>query len=303
MIAIAHDRDVDGLACHAILRRYCFSSDRKIRHIFADYTDLCLKVEGIRGSRGEEIVIADLGFSEPVAGCLPLLKELAKDNEVKWFDHHDWSGVKIPRSIKLHVDMEHCAAELVAGNYMPRDDVALKLAALARAQDFMEKNNDAWRLYDVISAGFDKLHLVKLLAKGVFWNIELETCYRDYQEVKDQGFVYLKEHSKYYRIGEWMCLMGYSKDELSSTIASTHLLEKKSDFAICTWPNGKMSFRRNNPEIDLKKIAALFKGGGRETAAGGHYEGEVTEEDYLRVFDAIMERISRSYEELNGFRS
>ncbi len=302
MISIAHDRDVDGLACHAILHRHCVSKGLEIRHLFVDYSDLCEKLQRIGDARGEEIVIADLGFSDAISGCQPLLEELAKTNELKWYDHHDWTGVKLSGAIELVLDAEGCAAELVADAYMPEDEVSSRIAELARAQDFMGEDKLAWELYDVISAGFDKTKLVELLSRGVFWNDELEACHSKYQELKVKAFTYLDEHSKYYRLGDWTCLMGFSTNGLSSTIATGHLLEKNADFAICAWPSGKMSFRRNNQEIDLKKIAALFGGGGRAAAAGGQYERSISEENYLRAFEDIMERISLGYLGSGEFR-
>jgi oligoribonuclease NrnB/cAMP/cGMP phosphodiesterase (DHH superfamily) len=226
---------------------------------------------------------------------MPSLEEIGSENEIKWFDHHDWSGIKRPENTQINIDITKCGAELVAEEYLPEDEIASKIAQLARAQDFMEENELAWKLYDVISAGFNKSKLVKFLSRGIFWNVELETCYRDYQYKRKKGFDYLDKHSKLYRIGDWTCLLGFSKPYLSSTIAAGHLLEKNPDFVVCVWPNGKLSFRRNNPEVGLREMAALFNGGGRDSAAGGNYGATVTEKEYMRVFDKIVERINLAY--------
>ncbi len=303
MLAIAHDRDVDGLGCHAILRRYAAKAGKGIRHLLVDYVDLCPKLAEIGDMRGEEIVLADLGYSKLVGRCRGKLEELARDNSVEWFDHHDWSGVKRPDHVKLHVDMALCACELVQRAYLPDDDIAAEMAALARAHDFASENELAWKIYDVISSGFPKTRLVELFADGVFWNEELEEAHGKYQAVKEKAFSYLDEHSKLYRLGEWTCLLGYSPESLSSTLAGGHLLKKNTDFVICVWPSGKLSFRRNNAEINLREMALLFDGGGRSAAAGGSMQGGVSEVDYIEVFDKIMERISFGYEERGGYRS
>ncbi len=300
MIIIAHDRDVDGIGSHAILHRYCTKKSLPVKHLFVDYVDFCEKLAEIKGARNEKIVIADLGYSDMISGCIPSLEEAGIRNEIRWFDHHDWSGVRKPENVELNIDIARCGAELVAGEYLPRDQVASRIASLARAQDYMGKDELAWKLYDVISAGFDKTRLVELLSSGTFWNEELEACHAEYQERRKIGFAYLDEHSKLYRIGNLTCLLGFSKPYLSSTIATSHLLEKNPDFAICVWPSGKLSFRRNNPGGDLRSIAALFGGGGREVAAGGHLGKSVTEDDYLRVFDEIMKKISRAYPKFKG---
>ncbi len=302
MIAIAHDRDVDGLVCHAILRRHATKAGKKMRHLLVDYVDLCSKLAELGDLKGEEIVIADLGYSKLVGICRNKIEELARNNSVVWFDHHDWSGIKRPSHVKLHVDMALCASELVQKAYLPEDKIAAEMAALARAHDFARENELAWKIYDVISSGFSKPRLVELFAKGVFWNEELEEAHRKYQEVKEKGFSYLEEHSKLYRLGEWTCLLGYSPQSLSSTLAAGRLLRRNTDFVICVWPNGKLSFRRNNEEVNLREMALLFDGGGRGAAAGGTIEGEVTEDNYIKVFDLIMERVSMGYEERGRYR-
>lgn len=298
MIIIAHDRDVDGIGCHAILHRYCALNDLPVKHLFVNYDDFCSKLAEIKGTTGEIIIVADLGCSDMITGCIRDLEEAGSKNELRWFDHHDWSGITRPKNVEMNLDMLKCAAELVEEEYLPGDEVASRIASLARAQDYMGADELAWKLYDVISAGFDKSTLVELLSRGVFWNDEIETSYMKYQNLRKSGFTYLDEHSKLYGIGDWKCFLGFSKPYLSSTIASGHLLEKNPDFVICVYPSGKLSFRRNNPEVDLRSIATLFGGGGRDTAAGGHYGAKVTEDDYLKVFDEIMERISLAYSRL-----
>ena len=300
MIIIAHDRDVDGLGCHAILHRYCALNDLPTKHLFVNYDDFCRKLVEIKGVSGEEIILGDLGYSERISDCISDLEEAGSKNEVRWFDHHDWTGVKRPKNVKMNIDMTKCGAELIAAEYLPNDEIASRIASLARAQDFMEDDELAWKLYDVISSGFDKGKLAELLSQGVFWNDEVEASYIKYQNLRKTGFAYLDEHSKLYRIGEWTCLLGFSKPYLSSTIASSHLLEKNPDFVICVYPSGKLSFRRNNQEVLLRYIASLFGGGGRDAAAGGHFGAEVPEEDHIRAFDEIMERISLAFSKMEG---
>jgi len=300
MIIIAHDRDVDGLGCHAILHRYCDLNGLPSKHLFVSYNDFCNKLAKIKGVKDEEIVLGDLGHSDMISGCLAELEEAGTLNKVRWFDHHDWIGVDFPKNVEMNIDMSKCGAELVADAYLPEDEIASKIASLARAHDFMGKDELAWKLYDVISSGFDKSTLVGFLSQGIYWNDELEASYQGYQDQKKKGFAYLGEHSKLYGIGEWTCLLGFSKPYLSSTIAANHLLEKDPDFAICAYPSGKLSFRRNNPDVDLRYIATLFGGGGREEAAGGQSGAPVTEDDYLKAFDDIMDRISLAFSRLKG---
>jgi oligoribonuclease NrnB/cAMP/cGMP phosphodiesterase (DHH superfamily) len=298
---IAHDRDVDGIGCHAILHRYAELDRQRIRHVFTDYDRFCRDISKISAS-GAEIVIADLGYNEGFSHCLDSLKKLCARNNTKWFDHHDWGDAKIDCRLESIITRELCAAELLKNYYLPEDEIAATIAALAHSHDFREENETAWKLYDVISSGYDKERLVKTLAKGVFWNPELEEVCQSYSKVKEKGYSYLEKHSKLYQIGGWKCVLGFSLKSLSSTLATEHLLKKKADLVICLWEDGKISFRRNNKNINLKMLASAFRGGGREEAAGGFYGDHINESNYLEVFEDVAEKIRLLCRDSNIFR-
>lgn len=301
LLCLAHGRDVDGIGCHAILHRYGKLKGLEMGHSFADYDKFCRCLKEIPAN-GAEVVIADLGYNKAFSECIDLLESLSVKNEVKWFDHHDWAGIKLDLPIEFVISSEVCAAELIQKRYLPEDGIAKEIASISHAHDFREEHDLAWRLYEVISSGYDKLKLVEALSEGNYWNRELEEAYRVYQRVKEEGFSYLDEHSKLYKVGGWTCLIGFSPDALGSTLASDHLLEKNTDFVICIWGNGKMSFRRNAENINLVGIASIFDGGGREEAAGGFYHKPVDERNYLKIFEEIMERLSMIYGKINESR-
>src|SRR3990172_2870634 len=103
----------------------------------------------------------------------------------------------------------------------------------------------------------------------------------------------MEARSKLNKVGPYTCLMGFSRDELSSTLATSRLLEEGTDLVLCLWASGKVSLRRNNPSVDLRSLAELFGGGGREEAAGGYLGRRVAEERYLEVFEEAVERLAR----------
>ncbi len=294
---IAHKKDLDGLGSHAILRRYARKAHLRIVHHFADYDDLAeIVVELARSLRGERVVIADLGYNSDLLSARDALSELCRSNEVTWIDHHDWQGGE--EILKLGLRFIHstrlCAAELVQREFMSGDEVSYEIARLAHAHDFREEDELAWKLYDVISSGYDKLRFVEALSRGEFWNGEFEEAWTRYQLAKQKGYTYLEEHMETFRIGGYTCAMALSKKYLSSTLASLHLQQKGTDFVVVVYPDGKLSFRRNNPAINLRLIAQLFGGGGREVAAGAKLEKEVTEQNYMKVFKEIAEKIEKS---------
>jgi oligoribonuclease NrnB/cAMP/cGMP phosphodiesterase (DHH superfamily) len=294
---IAHKKDLDGLASHAILRRFARKTGEEVVHHFADYDDLAEIIGRLSGAlRGERIVIADLGYNSKLLTALGALTKLCETNHVTWVDHHDWQGGEavLKLGFRFIHSSELCAAELVQREFMPQDDVARELARLAHAHDFRESNELAWRLYDVISSGYDKLSFVEALSRGEFWNEGFEEAYKKYQLAKEKGYAYLESHLRFFSVDGYTCAVALSKKYLSSTLAALYLQEKGTDFVIVVYPDGKLSFRRNNPEINLRKIAQLFGGGGREVAAGAKLEREVTEENYLQVFREIVDAIARS---------
>jgi oligoribonuclease NrnB/cAMP/cGMP phosphodiesterase (DHH superfamily) len=293
ILIIAHNRDVDGLACHGIMHRYASLNHLSIEHLFTDYDNMMNVLLSVSGAAGKEIIIADLGYNDAILDILGELKKISQNNRVRWFDHHDWKGADelLNLPIDFSIDQTLCASELVQQSYMPLDEIAIKIASIAHNTDYMLKDDLAWRLYDVVSSGYNKSELVKSLARGDFWNPAFETRYHDYQKTKAKAFTYLEERSRDYTIAGLTVIIGFSSKDLSSTLAANHLLKKKGDIAVCLWENGKLSFRRNNDKIDLGKLARHFHGGGHTYAAGGFYPSPVNESNYLTTFEGLVKKL------------
>jgi oligoribonuclease NrnB/cAMP/cGMP phosphodiesterase (DHH superfamily) len=293
ILIIAHERDVDGLGCHGIMRRYASLNHLSIEHFFTDYANMTKVLRSVSGATEKEIIIADLGYSDALLEILGELKKISQSNRVRWFDHHDWKGAGelLSLPIEFNIDQTLCASELVQRSYLPRDEVAIKIASLAHNTDYMLKDGLAWKFYDLISSGCDKLELVKSLAKGDFWNDAFEMRYQDYQKTKAKAFASLEERSRDYKVAGLKVTLGFSGKELSSTLAANHLLKNKGDITVCLWKNGKLSFRRNNDRIDLGKLARHFKGGGHAYAAGGFYPSPVDESNYVKAFEGIVKKL------------
>lgn len=298
IICIAHKKDLDGLGSHAIVRRYAKKENLDIEHHFVSYDDLGEVFRQIEGSEGNLIVVADLGYNSKIP--LETVKSLYANNRFIWIDHHDWSSGRklLEAGFKFIHSNERCAAELVWNYFLPEDRVAERIARLAHVHDFRDEGELAWKLYDVISSGYDKLKFVDFLARGITWNDVFQEVYEDYQKVKEKGYDYLEKHMVVVKVGKYSCIMAISKKSLSSTLASLYLQEKGSDFVIVLYPDGKMSFRRNNPEVNLAKMAELFNGGGRAVAAGGRLDKEINEENFKIVTEEIVDIISRKIHEI-----
>lgn len=294
LYCLAHGADLDGLGCHAIMERYAAREGYEIEHYYVDYYNLGEVVETLPEMKGDMVVLADLGYNPSFSALLEKLDSLGMDNDVSWFDHHDWSAAPVFDNIKFTIDPSTCGSGIVRRHFMPDDEISGAIVALACDHDFRKDNPLAWKLYELIPGKYGKDALMARLAQGEYWDEELEKFYNDYQERKKEGFAFLFDHTKTYDVGALTFQLAYSTDVLSSTLASKELLKKDIDVAICIWPKGKMSFRRNNKAVDIKALAALFDGGGRDEAAGGFFE-ETHEDNYHEVFDRIMKRIKATF--------
>ncbi len=301
IVCLAHRKDVDGLASHAILRRHALKEKVQIQHFFVNYGDFNDTIKKISNYAGKLIVVADIGYNENFREVSEILQNLAEKNEFLWIDHHDWSDSKLNTDIKFIIDMKYCAAELVYRTFMEGDEISKELAYLARTHDFRlrnEKSELADKIYEVISSGFDKEKIVDYLSRGIFWNEEFEDAYMKYQRAKEKGFRYLDDHVRIYK-NRYKFVIALSKDYLSSTIATSYLLEKYDvDFVVCVWKNGKMSFRRKNKKINLKEIAKYFNGGGREEAAGAKMSITIDDKNFTEIFDKIAKKIEKIVEKM-----
>lgn len=299
IICIAHRKDVDGIASHAIVRRYAEQENIEIEHHFVSYDDIGESLKRVESARDETVVVADIGYNRNIP--IESVEKIAQNNRFLWFDHHNWEKVEILKAgVEFIHSFEKCAAELVQEYLLPEDEVAKTLAELAHYHDFRKENELAWKLYDVISSGFDKMEIVKRLASGDFWNREFEDAYEKYQKAKQKGYKFLDKHTIIKKINGYTLAIGLAPKYLSSTLACLHLQKRDVDFVIVLYPDGKMSFRRNNPEIDLVEIAELFEGGGREYAAGGRLEEEVSEENFTQVAEKVLATIKEKLYTLSG---
>lgn len=290
ILAVAHGRDLDGIACHAILHRYARLKGSKIRHFFVDYENFYDTIRRVF-VKNAEIVIADIGYNGKILESAEALRKLGRSNSLKWFDHHTWPRANPLAFVKFKVDKKTCGAVLVFKHYLPRDSTARELAKLAYYSDFKVGNARVLKLQDVMASGYGRSKLTKLFSRGVFWNAELEKRYRRYQGTKRRAYKYLDANSKYYKVGKWRCAIGLSPDELSSVISTERLLKKRADFVICMWKSGKISCRKNNAEVNIEKIAKIFNGGGREIASGGSLGRRINEKNYLKIFDEVIEKV------------
>ncbi len=284
MIVIAHNRDVDGLGCHALVKRYCMKRECKLIHIFADYDDI-EKILKRLDVKNERIIVADLAYKR-IFG--KEIKRIALKNDIVWIDHHN---AEFPVPVKSIIKKTDSAAVLLKEYLKLSDWVSMRIAEVASNHDQRRDDPLAFKLYDVISSGFSKRRYVELLSNGFLWQNEFEKAYRDYLKIKEKAFNELEKNIKEYAVRSYRIAIALSPKTLSSTIACDFLKNKGYDVIIAVWNDGKMSFRKNNKRINLIDIAKSFGGGGREDASGAYLGKKVDKSNFDKIADEIFEKI------------
>ncbi len=267
----------------------------------------------------------------------PIIKNLKEKQacKIEWLDHHKWDK-NIVDEIGKYVDLtlskseESCGAELVYKKYMKGDNVSEALAKVGRDHDI-----DAWThkppkpayalsfpladliIYHNYMAGSDRRLRKGLLNKLVdklaeaseenllntdfkrpfLWDAEMEREWKDYKKLEGEKFEECSRTAEVMNAGKYRYVLGRPDDLLSTSMSSSHLLEKfaDADFSIVVYGDGKMSMRRRNEEIKCNEIAALFGGAGHEYAAGGRMGFPVkSKEDYQRAKSEITGRVAKA---------
>ena len=160
LLAISHDKDVDGLNSAAIVWRYAKAKGLDFKAILTDYGSFDQVFSIISKQRDTIIIITDLGMDETVIDVVEtgLKRAVEQGCRIVWLDHHQWSdnSIKIVLSLGnkpvLKVNHDYCAAEIAHKVLMPRDEVSIELAKIAHDTDFnLREIEAATALTDAVS--------------------------------------------------------------------------------------------------------------------------------------------------------
>ncbi len=303
IICFAHKRDLDGIGCHAILKRHAKKHGIEIENVYVDYGDLIREIRKREDVRNSIIVIADMGFSDNFINHIDLFKKISNRNIVYWMDHHNWDKYKdIIKflNIKFIIDKDLCASEIVYNFFDRNDEISKKISRLARIHDFMLTNDDefnlAFKIYEVISSHMlDYDYIAEELSNGNFWNESFEQIYNRYNILKRYELEKCRKNLRIYKVcGLKFGITLYSN--ISATTVSYYLLnEYDLDFIVCCTKKGRLSFRRRNKKVDMVEISELFGGGGREDASSASYGREISEKDFDEIASVIVNHLNKKY--------
>ncbi len=160
LLSISHDKDVDGLASSAIVRRYALSRSLEFDVILTDYGNFQDVFAAVALRRNTLIIITDLGMDDLVLDFIisSLERAISQGCRIVWLDHHQWSkkAVAAIQSLGnkpiLKVNHDHCAAEISHKVLMANDEISSELASIAHDTDFnLREIDSASALTDALS--------------------------------------------------------------------------------------------------------------------------------------------------------
>jgi len=295
---ISHWKDLDGIASAAIIHRYCLLNNIPVQHMLASPHNVHEKLRNLNKKckgRNAYLYITDIGLDEDIASdVVGYLKELkSRSWRIYWFDHHVWDydvEAKVSSIVdRLVIDRSKCAAEICYEQVLPEDEIAKRLAELARDMDFWIKREElSVKLSKVLSTGYDRYKLISILARGIFWNNELEKTYR--KAVEREEKLLKKALSKVQIVKVDNLKVAIVKSNIPAGLIADILAKEGVDIIAVVSCRGTVSLRRGNKSINLLPIAKKLHGGGHPYAAGGNLG--------YNIFDKFLARLG-FYRKLN----
>ena len=187
------------------------------------------------------------------------------------------------------------STELAAFRFLPGDMVGKQLTAFAADIKFwLRQDERATKLADLLMSGFDPKEIVDALSRGVMWDDTFERARTEYLEKKTKAFedlmkrLTIKDYLKY-RLG-----FALSPTLLSTADACQYILDKHTgvDVSVAIYKSGKIAFRRRDScDMDVKKLAHQFNGGGQTFAAGGSVGMDVSAEHWDEVLFQVDRKL------------
>ncbi|MCX6708237.1 MAG: hypothetical protein NTW67_01115 [Candidatus Woesearchaeota archaeon] len=285
MISIYCSEKLDGMAAAAIVMRHAILSKLPVHfggflHIDALEDEL----EDIARDEHKLVFVLDVSLSP---AHLILLDKINEKNKIVYWNTHDAESVVPPARMFDRALGNQCSAELAQQRFLPNDLIAKTLAELAHEVKFWQlKDERASKLSDLISAQYGPIELIDSLARGIVWNDQFEAFHKEHMKRKLVAFdellssLVVKSYVNY-RFG-----FAVASSILTTADACQKIIDGHAgvDVAVVLYRDGRIGFRRRDVcDVDVKKLAELFNGGGRPFAAGAKLTLQVTKESFPDV--------------------
>ncbi len=281
MISIYCSEKLDGVASAAIVMRHAVLSKLPVHFGgFLHPDSLEEELKDMAHQEHQLIFVLDVSISPE---HLSLIEKVNQKNKLVYWCNHDAESVVPPVKIFDKAVEGKCSAELAQPRFLPNDLIAKKLAELAHEVKFWQVHDEnASKIADLIAAQYSPVELIDSLSRGAFWNEQLELFHKEYSMKKMEAFdellksLIVKSYVKY-RFG-----FALSSSLLTTADACQRVLDGHAgvDVAVVLYRDGRIGLRRRDEcDVDVKRLAELFNGGGRPFAAGARLNTQVTKEN------------------------
>lgn len=281
-ISLTHIEDVDGIGAQAILLRkfpdlVCFQT------FYSEFNEYIKKIIDLNP---DILYITDIGFNESYRTVYELL---GKIKNVCWIDHHlisepDKAELKKYINDFIHAADKTVAAELTQQIFLPDDEIAKKIALLSHYRDNTIENFESDRLQAIIEINQKNQEniqkIVFLLSKGEFEHKWIQEQYDIYLKEEKIEYNKLEERAKEFKIDRVKVVISFSP--FFATGKQTRYLLKNFDADIVFGVNPRFQLVSiKSHDINAKKIAEEFGGGGHFDRSGFSYANLLDENDKL----------------------
>lgn len=236
------------------------------------------------------VIIADLGFNDDaIDACRRMFDNVVHNGwKIMWVDHHPWSQAAID-TVRQYGELVHdasgqkCAADLMYERLLPENDLAAKLADMAHTMDFFTKDQyltpitEMIKYYQNLPDFYDRLsNLTHKSAKGILWDVEMQTDYAKYVKLRDEAQVQALAATEVKEIGSIKVAYVPASPYLQSSLFSENIFAATGADLVLFYSNkGKVSIRRSNDRVSCRLVAAsLPDGGGHDYAAGATFSSD-----------------------------
>lgn len=285
-IICTHEADLDGICCAAIgLLKYQNASISFCNYGKENFkTMLDMLIEETKRIRDGIIIISDLGINpDVVTQTISSINKIKESKwEMYWVDHHPWPTEA--NSISSYINTIHdisgkkCASDLMCDYFMPSSSTAQELSQIAHTTDFMSDDvyvppiPELIQYYRTFSDANERLLVLTYkIAKGTFWDVEMQQEYKEYLKISKLKHKEALESMVIKKISDYKVAFVMTSKYLQSSIFADEIMKETSADLVFLYDSyGKVSIRRSNQAISCDKIANfLNEGGGHPFAAGG----------------------------------
>ncbi len=281
---------LDGVAASAIITRY--AKLKKIQTRFCGYLhneSLTEELDVI--NEKTPIFILDMCPHEKHKNTIEKLN-------IRYWSTHDPTAPQITVKIFDKTTERKCSATLAYERFLPMDKIAKKLAELAHDVTYWQQGEEARKLSDLIAARINPNELISALSNGITWSKNFEQKHDDYLQKKEQSLQNLMKTLIIKKYLNYNFGYAFASNVLTTADAGQKMLDAHFavDVSIILYKNGKISFRRrNNCDLDLRKISKIFDGGGHSYAAGASLNKKITKENFENIISEINSKLKEKF--------